>query len=217
MPWLSYLPNWSLWLVTIGSSALIAVLAFAATAGWAELSTRTVRTELEAAENQRQQNEREAIVKALATELLINRAQFLAPAFADSTKEELSRYAIYPVLQSNAVAAAIASGLFTESEDKELLSTLFFLVAAINLYNNTAKITQDRLNIHANIPDAELARQRIGGMRAAINKSRGVATVQASLGDLEAFLNAEGVNWQAAKLDLGPEVMELMEIATNEP
>ncbi|WP_454062717.1 hypothetical protein [Candidatus Nitrospira salsa] len=204
MSWLSSFPNWSLWLVTIGSSALIAVLAFVATAGWAELSTRSVRTELEAAESQRQHNARKAIVKALATELLINRAQFFKPAFADATKEELSRYAVYPVLQSDAVAAAIASGLFTETKDTELLSTLFFLIAAINVYNNEAKLTQDRLNIHTIIPDTELARQRIGDTRDALNRSKGVATVQASLGDLKAFLDDEGVDWKSAKLDLGP-------------
>ena len=193
--------NFSVWLITVGCSGLIAVAAYVATAGWAELSTRSVRVELQAIDDQRRASQRQDILSALSRELVLNSAQLTMEVFRDSTEAELSVFRLYPTLQKDAAAAAVSSGVFTSSEKSPILSTLFYQLAAIDIYNNAVRQAHDRLNIHSQAPDLSRYRERVAQTRRSLHSSNSLAAVKAAFADLRELLEAEGVNFEELTFD----------------
>lgn len=171
-------------LIVVGS-ILIGLGGFLATYGWDLRSSEDTRRALE----QRAANDlavrRQTILRTLAAEYVSNEAVLKAPAFVERDDNQLSKFAIFPRLQTTAITTAIASGLFAAPADNELFTALFEFQHIAGDFNNRLQTTENA---------ALQNRESILYTRTKLRDGKTLSSVRAHLQRLGRVLLANGID-----------------------
>jgi len=111
----------------VGGTLLIAIGGLLATFGW---------------NSHADDARRHGLVEQIAAELTVNLNVASDPKFVENDPEELKEYVVYPRFQIVALDAAIASGLFLENADRELLTRISGVSELLRDFNNRLNITE---------------------------------------------------------------------------
>lgn len=68
---------------------------------------------------------------------------FNDPTFTESDESELAKYAVFPRMQTSALAGVISSGLFVGKKDRLLLTRAMNLLEKLEDFNKRLAITED--------------------------------------------------------------------------
>jgi len=117
-------------LIALGT-LLIAIGGVIATKGW---NARTVATQ------------RNGVIRAVAAETLMNASVFMDAVFTEKNEEELSKFSLFPRMQTAALEGAIASGLFVEEKDRIFLTRAATLNELLADFNQRLSFTEDRMS-----------------------------------------------------------------------
>jgi hypothetical protein len=134
----------SLFYIVLGT-ALIGAGGLILTHGWNLRSSVQNREALIEARSQEREHQRTVILRTLAAEYLTNTTALSNSVFDETDEELLRAYVIYPRLQSNGLTAALASGLFTHEEDRELFTRIVNLAAIVDSFNHRLLLTQQQM------------------------------------------------------------------------
>jgi len=102
-----------------------------ATKGW---NARTVATQ------------RNGIIPSVAAETMINAKVFMDPVFTENNEEKLSKFTLFPRMQTAALEGAIASGLFVGDKDRTFLTRAATLNELLADFNQRLSFTEDRMS-----------------------------------------------------------------------
>ena len=89
--------------------------------------------------------QRNGIIRAVAAETFINVSVFGDPVFTEKNEEELSRFTLFPRMQTAALEGAIASGLFVGEKDRIFLTRAANLNEFLADFNQRLSFTEDRM------------------------------------------------------------------------
>lgn len=117
-------------LMILGGTLLIAVGGILATKGWNDRSIVARRN---------------GIIRSVAAELVINSSVLVDPKFTDANDLNLTKYTVFPRMQTAAMTGAIASGLFTGKEDRAFLTHVTSLSEVLDNFNRRLAITEDAM------------------------------------------------------------------------
>ena len=117
-------------MIVVGA-LLIGIGGIIATSGW---NKRTVV------------HQRDGIIRSVAAEMMMNMSIIEDSKFTETDDKKLSKYKVFPKMQTAALAGALASGLFTGEKDRVFLSRAASLNENLLEFNNRLILTQNIMN-----------------------------------------------------------------------
>jgi len=166
-------------------SVLIGLGGLIATYGWDIRSSEDTRRALEQRAASDLATRRLTILRTLAAELIINKAIIEDRKFTELDDGQLSRFVVFPRLQTTAIATAIASGLFAAPTDNQLFTALFQFQELASDFNTRLETTE---SVTLQDPTRTLE------FRKTLRDGRMLAAVRTSLQNFGSVLVANGID-----------------------
>lgn len=111
-------------LLIILGTILFALEGLLATLGWSLRASQETRETLRYAQEAELESRREAILRTLAGEFIVNSKIAKSKELTESDQKELSKFVWLPRFQTVGLSVALTSGLFLEEKDKTFISEL---------------------------------------------------------------------------------------------
>lgn len=127
----------------LAGTILIGLGGLLATYGWDLKSSEDTRRALEQSAANDLAVRRLTILRTLGAEFVINSATLRSPVFVERDDSQLSKFVVFPRLQTTAVATAMASGLFAAPADNDIFTALFSFQQSAGDFNTRLQTTEN--------------------------------------------------------------------------